>query len=636
MHLHFPACCLLLISLFLLPGCKKKEPSKTDTTSQTTAVNPELTSEQMKVKGISDSENLLQSLSSQMKQLARAFTDGAKPDDDLPSFVESSIAYSELESMELATAIAKAESNSDDPAVAYFYWPVSETKTSVPLLEVWSPLFANGRLQDAQIGVLKASFPVSENEFEMETKFEGKMKTDDGRMIGIKGYQTLGWTNSSDDTWKLTSWNQKKLQVISSKRSLFTDVTESVIPDETTRNQLQRSSHQELILEYSGELSFDRSFKEARPEFSGISDWYSAFQYPSVSVIDIDKDGFDDLFVTDRWQAAQLLRNQGDGTFTDVTESSGLKVAELANCAYFADFDNDGDSDAFIGISMGSSKMFTNHDGTFVPNESANELLEDTRFVLAASVVDINRDGLLDLYLSTYAFGVGPVASWYEKTTRPTERFKTRRRIEDQHTYVDRGGPPNIVLMNRGDKFDWVRIDDTLKQYRDTYQTSWTDYDQDGDLDVYICNDFAPDMLLRNDTAQGSFELDFKDVTQEIIGTAAMNFAMGASWGDFDSDGDLDLYVSNMYSKAGMRIVSQLDDVDERIRVSAVGNFLYENENGKLKQIAGPDDDQQHVSSVGWSYGGQFADFDNDGHLDLYVPSGFYSPPKELHTDKDL
>jgi hypothetical protein len=125
-------------------------------------------------------------------------------------------------------------------------------------------------------------------------------------------------------------------------------------------------------------------------------------------------------------------------------------------------------------------------------------------------------------------------------------------------------------------------------------------------------------------------------VTAEVIGTAAMNFAMGASWGDFDADGDLDLYVSNMYSKAGMRIVSQLDNVDERIRVSAQGNFLYEFENGKFKQIAGPADEAQHVSSVGWSYGGQFADFDNDGELDLYVPSGFYSPPKEIHTDKDL
>ena len=634
MQRHLIACSLVLVVLQFLLGCKNKDtPTKRDD-SKTSAATDSLTPEQLKVKGISDSENLLQSLSSQMKQLARSFTNSQES--DVESFVQSKINYLGPTPMELSSAIEKAESDSDDPASAYFYWPMVESTQSVSMAEIFSPLLANHRFNDAQIGVLKASFPNSPDEFEMKTKFEGRIKTDDGRMIGVKGYQTLGWTNSGDDVWRLSSWEQEELKVVSSKRSLFVDVTESTIPDAATREQIQRSAHQEMIVKHSGEISFDRAFKEARSKYKGLSDWYSAFQYPSVSVVDIDQDGFDDLFVTARWLPAQLLRNQGDGTFVDVTQSSGLNVEELASCAYFADFDNDGDSDVFIGVSMDGSKMFTNENGKFIPNEAANQMLEDSRFVLAASVVDINRDGLLDLYLSTYAFGTGAVGDWYEETTRPTDRFKTRRRIEDQHTYVDRGGPPNIVLMNRGDKFDWVKIDDTLKQFRDTYQTSWTDFDNDGDLDAYVCNDFSPDVFLRNDTEQGSFELKFEDVTVEVIGNAAMNFAMGASWGDFDSDGDLDLYVSNMYSKAGMRIVSQLNNVDERVRVSAVGNFLYKNENGKLKQSAGPNDDQQHVSSVGWSYGGQFADFDNDGELDLYVPSGFYSPPKEIQTDKDL
>jgi hypothetical protein len=175
-----------------------------------------------------------------------------------------------------------------------------------------------------------------------------------------------------------------------------------------------------------------------------------------------------------------------------------------------------------------------------------------------------------------------------------------------------------------------------LKQYRGSYQSCWTDYDEDGDQDLYVCNDFSPDVFLRNDTEQGSFEPRFTDVTREVVPTMDMGFGMGCTWGDFNNDGDLDLYVSNMYSKAGNRIVDQVEDADSRLKVAAHGNFLFENIGGKFRQIAGDRDGQQHVSSVGWSYGGQFADFDNDGHLDIYVPSGCYSAPPEVETKIDL
>ena len=168
-------------------------------------------------------------------------------------------------------------------------------------------------------------------------------------------------------------------------------------------------------------------------------------------------------------------RNKGDGTYEDVTEKSGLKIDELANCIYFADFDNDGDSDAFVGISMGPSKFFINDNGTFKPDEYNNNIVKDSRFVVAASVVDINRDGLLDLYLSTYAFGRGSPTKWGQYATRFQDQNKMVVRMQKQHHYVDRAGPPNIVLMNKRGRFEWVKIDDTLKQFHDSYQTCWTD-----------------------------------------------------------------------------------------------------------------------------------------------------------------
>ena len=248
----------------------------------------------------------------------------------------------------------------------------------------------------------------------------------------------------------------------------------------------------------------------------------------------------------------------------------------------------------------------------------------------------MNRDGLEDLYLSTYATGTGPIDDWIGFVTREKEQLKTRLRILGNDKFVDRGGPPNILLMNRGEGFEWVKMDDDLKQYRNSYQTSWNDYDSDGDLDLYICNDFAPDVFLRNDTERGSYQPEFTDVTSTVIPTMDMGFGMGCSWGDYDNDGDLDLYVSNMYSKAGNRIVDQVEGADPRLKVAAHGNFLFENQGGVFKQVAGDEQGEQHVARVGWSYGGQFADFDNDGNLDIYVPSGCYSAPEEVKTKVDL
>lgn len=631
MNLKIPLYCLLLAVLFST-GCRKKQTPEPPANTIVTAPAAHLTEEQKKIKTVTDSENLIQSLSTEMKLLARSLSTNPP---DTSGFVSPTLEYAGLDPVEFSTLVEEAESKSDDPLATSFYWPVVESVENVPLSDIWKPILDFHRFDDCQLGTVKGTFFDDYTGFEMETKFEGRFRTDDGQVFGAKGYQTLRW-KVSDSGWKLKSWIQKKLKVVASREPLFENVTESAFPDDDTRIRLQRSSHTEMLLQRSSEVGESKDLTPAREDYVGFSDWYSVFQYPSVSVVDIDQDGYDDLFVTDRWKSAQLLRNRRDGTFEDVTESSGLRVDELANCAYFFDYDNDGDSDAFVGISMGPSKFFINEDGTFRPDEETNKVLKESRFVVSASVVDINQDGLLDLFLSTYAANPRPITEWFHKTTKAYVPMETRKKIGASHYYVDGRGPPNILLMNRGGEFDWVSIGDTLKQFRMTYQASWTDYDEDGDLDAYLCNDFAPDVFLRNDTEQGSFKPEFTDITDEVIKDTPMNFAMGASWGDYDHDGDLDLYVSNMYSKAGLRIVSQLDDVDERIKVSARGNYLYQLTDGQFHQVAGPDEQSQHVSDVGWSYGGQFADFDNDGELDIYILSGMFTPPKDVSSDKDL
>ena len=111
---------------------------------------------------------------------------------------------------------------------------------------------------------------------------------------------------------------------------------------------------------------------------------------------------------------------------------------------------------------------------------------------------------------------------------------------------------------------------------------------------------------------------------------------MGASWGDYDRDGKLDLYVSNMFSKAGRRITSQLQGLDERVPHAAQGSLLFHNEGEKFRQVAGIEATAIKVAKVGWAYGGQFVDVDNDGWLDIYSSSGYYTAPAEIANNQDL
>ena len=169
-----------------------------------------------------------------------------------------------------------------------------------------------------------------------------------------------------------------------------------------------------------------------------------------------------------------------------------------------------------------------------------------------------------------------------------------------------------------------------LRAFRHTYQSTWSDYDDDGDPDVYLANDFAPNVLLENDgTGQ------FSDVTART-GTADIGFGMGVSWGDFDRDGKQDLYVSNMYSKAGKRITSKVPGIDPVFAAMARGNSLFHNVGDKFHKVSGTEPGTVPVEVAGWSWGGQFCDFDNDGWLDIYALSGHYTAPQEVRAQVDL
>ena len=413
-------------------------------------------------------------------------------------------------------------------------------------------------------------------------------------------------------------------------------MTSQAIPDSDTLKSAQRSYHRELMLETAQKGSSGKLIPAPKPEYAAFGDWASIFQYSCVSVVDFNGDGLDDIYLSDRWKPALLLQNEGEGTFRNVAEEVGLTVDELGSSALFADFDNDGDPDVLVCRVLKPCLFFENVEGKFTQDRRNTFALREAKFVVSGSVVDINNDGLLDVYLNTYVLGNPYKTEWKKEVTAQKYFLEFALKMQEQHSFLDRRGPPNLVYMNHGGFLKEAETSDALKQWRTTFQSVFSDFDNDGDPDLYVCNDFAKDAVLRNDTKRGDMNVKFTDISDEVSPDGVMAYAMGASFGDFNNDGQLDLYVSNMYSKAGNRIVDQLENPDPRIGISAVGNFLYARDGTSLRQVAGSEEGQQHVSEVGWSFGAQFADFDNDGKLDLYVPSGNYTAPEELETEEDL
>ena len=127
----------------------------------------------------------------------------------------------------------------------------------------------------------------------------------------------------------------------------------------------------------------------------------------------------------------------------------------------------------------------------------------------------------------------------------------------------------------------------------------------------------------------------FTDIT-EATGTSDIGFGMGASWGDFDGDGRQDLYVTNMYSKAGLRITEQLGELDPRLASMARGNTLFRNTPGRFERVSSLERPGLLVEAAGWGWGSQFVDLDNDTDLDLYALSGYYTAPSAVELPIDI
>jgi len=528
------------------------------------------------------------------------------------------------------------------------FWSMAPGPSTVARVDLWRPLLdAVSFFEHMRFLLVDGDHPDGNPlRYESRNRFEGlaRMKSEEWR--SVQADFSVSWarsvtTNGHTGEWQITGWKTESMQWNFSPRRLFVESLESAVRPPLEAASLRRSQHYEATVKYYRE----GMKKLPHPYFAPIS----VNQKEAIAIADINGDGFDDIYIPVRLGKNMLLINHGDGTFSEQAAQYRLDLPGHTTCALFADFDNDGDLDVMLGRSLLKSSYLENRDGEYFQHPIPKFM---PMAVISMAAADYNGDGLLDVYLCTYrpappagagaGGGFAAVAKegdfdWPDEFFSPEVARDFRRRLAEHKqrmgvTVLDQLGPPNVLLVNRGGgRFEPAPETATVGLWRNSLQATWCDYNLDGRPDLYIPNDWGMNVLFRNDGPAG-----FTDVTRDA-GLTYYGFSMGASWGDYDNDGRDDLYVSNMFSEVGRRITRRISGLDKTFAESAAGNYLYHRETaGSFKQVAGLQSPTMTVMKAGWSWGGCFADFDNDSFLDLYVLNGYFTAPPELASDLDL
>ncbi len=360
-----------------------------------------------------------------------------------------------------------------------------------------------------------------------------------------------------------------------------------------------------------------------------------------VALGDADGDGLADVLLTRPAGGARLYRNLGDFRFEDVTEAAGLEGdAPWSGGASFADLDGDGDQDLYICGYDTPNRLYWNHgDGTFEEGaEAAGLAFSGASIVMAFA--DADNDGDLDGYLLTNRhLGTSPPLG--DPFSQVNGRFGVRPEFEELHAVLDKpDGSQMFISAGQRDRFYRNDGDGTFSEITALtgmsgnhygLSATWWDYDDDGDQDLYVANDFfGPDHLYRNEG-----NLRFLDVATAALPHTPW-FSMGADAADIDNDGDLDFLASDMSGTSHYRqkvAMGNMADsgwfLSSSVPRQYMRNAVYINTGtgrfGEAANLLG-------VDSTDWTWSPVFGDLDLDGRVDLYVSNGMTRD--FFHSDK--
>ena len=324
---------------------------------------------------------------------------------------------------------------------------------------------------------------------------------------------------------------------------------------------------------------------------------------------DVNGDGLDDLYLCQQGGLPNRLFVQNpDGTLTDHTRQSGTGWLDYCASALIVDLDNDGDRD--LAVSQDFKLLLMENDGSGRFNLSFGTSTHAQTFSISAA--DFDLDGDLDIY----ACGYNPSA----------DRVRSGALGEPLPYHDAQNGGANMLLSNDG-RWQFNEVTENVglnhNNNRFSFAATWEDYDDDGDPDLYVANDYGRNNLYENTSGR------FVDVAAEL-GIEDMASGMSASWGDFNRDGRLDIYISNMFSAAGNRITFQRQfkpgapqAMLAQYQRHARGNTLFQanQEERGFRDVSV----EQGVTMGRWAWGSRFVDLNNDGWEDLVVANGFIS-----------
>ncbi len=347
------------------------------------------------------------------------------------------------------------------------------------------------------------------------------------------------------------------------------------------------------------------------------------FTYPymylggGVAAGDFNNDGLEDLFFTGNMVPNKLYLNQGNLRFKDISESAGIQGDDRwYSGVSLIDINKDGFLDIYIAVGGENEPnnnvlYINNQDNTFTEKAEAFGI-DDEGYSMHSTFFDYDKDGDLDLYVANY-----PPTSF----KAPVNYYKY---MIDNHEDLD----SDHLYRNEGDHFVDVTNESGISNFGLSLGVVASDFNNDGYPDIYISNDFnAPDFMYINN-GDGTFKNDILNSLQQTS-----FFGMGVDAADFNNDGWVDIFQLDMNAADNFRSKANMSSMNPEVFYQSVALGLhhqYMQNSLQLNQgnLNNPSPAFSNiarwsgVSSTDWSWGGLFADFDNDGWKDLYVTNG--------------